>query len=103
MVNELWVSDILPWDATLAHSCRMGYDWTMPTLPYDAKWKAHRRIFSKFFSASNPSAYQPRVTEFVRLLLPELLENPNDFIAQIKQYVLPQFHSDILPFIEFVE
>ncbi|TEB33315.1 cytochrome P450 [Coprinellus micaceus] len=65
----------------------MGYDWTMPTLQYNSKWKAQRRIFSKFFSASNPSAYQPRITEFVGLLLPKLLDNPEDFIAHIKHMV----------------
>jgi hypothetical protein len=91
MVNELYETLISAAErpqTTDTFTNSMGYDWTMPTLQYNSKWKVQRRIFSKFFSASNPSAYQPRITEFVGLLLPKLLDNPEDFIAHIKQCVL---------------
>ncbi|KAF6761857.1 cytochrome P450 [Ephemerocybe angulata] len=65
----------------------MGYDWTMPTLPYNSKWKSQRRLFSKYFSASNTSAYHPRVREFTHLMLPKLLNTPEDFITHIKHMV----------------
>ncbi|KAJ3545626.1 hypothetical protein NMY22_g2356 [Coprinellus aureogranulatus] len=65
----------------------MGYDWTMATLPYNAKWKGQRRLFSKYFSPGNPSAYQPQIKENVHLLLLKLLNNPEDFIAHIQHMV----------------
>ncbi|KAJ3539759.1 hypothetical protein NMY22_g4589 [Coprinellus aureogranulatus] len=65
----------------------MGYDWTMPTLQYNAQWRSQRRLFTKYFSASNPSAFQPRITEFARRLLPRLLHSPDDFEAHIKHMV----------------
>ncbi|KAJ3545634.1 hypothetical protein NMY22_g2358 [Coprinellus aureogranulatus] len=65
----------------------LGCGWTMPLLPYNAHWRAQRRIFTQYSSPSNPFAYQPQITEHVRFLLPKLLDRPEDFIAHIKHMV----------------
>ncbi|KAJ3540244.1 hypothetical protein NMY22_g4378 [Coprinellus aureogranulatus] len=65
----------------------MGYDCTMATLPYNAKWKGQRRLFSKYFSSGSPSVYQPQIKENVHHLLLKLLNNPEDFIAHIQYMV----------------
>ncbi|KAJ3545421.1 hypothetical protein NMY22_g2456 [Coprinellus aureogranulatus] len=65
----------------------MGYDCTMATLPYNAKWKGQRRLFSKYFSSGSPSAYQPQIKENVHHLLLKLLNNPEDFVAHIQYMV----------------
>lgn len=62
----------------------MGYDWTMPTLPYNAKWKDQRKMFVRFFHRNNEKTFLPRVTQFVRRMLPRLLERPEDFMTHAK-------------------
>mgnify|MGYP001287875881 FL=1 len=65
----------------------MGFDWTMPTLPYNNKWKDQRRMLARYFGPNNTQNYQPRIVEFVRKALPSILDDPENFMAIIKQCV----------------
>lgn len=62
----------------------MGYDWTMPTLPYNNQWKDQRKMFVRFFHRNNEPTFLPRITQFVRRMLPRLLEKPEDFMNHAK-------------------
>ncbi|TFK27926.1 cytochrome P450 [Coprinopsis marcescibilis] len=65
----------------------MGYDWTMPTLPYGEKWKDQRKLFMRHLSANNRTLYEPRITDNVLRLLSRLLDGPENWMRSVRLMV----------------
>lgn len=63
----------------------MGWKWLTSSMPYGEPWKERRRLFQKHFHAAKVDAHRPREIEFVRQLLPQLLENPERFLDLSRQ------------------
>ncbi|KDR69223.1 hypothetical protein GALMADRAFT_925136 [Galerina marginata CBS 339.88] len=59
----------------------MGWTWAMSLMPYGEVWRESRRVFTQYFQGSNASLYQAPQMEFVRKMLPRLLDAPEDFLA----------------------
>ena len=57
-------------------------------LPYGNVWRESRRIFTKYFnSPQHTSVNQSRDILYVRRLLGQLLQKPNDFLQHARVYV----------------
>ncbi|KDR66580.1 hypothetical protein GALMADRAFT_1146457 [Galerina marginata CBS 339.88] len=65
----------------------MGYTWFMPGMPYGEPWRERRRAFAKYFQGGNPAVYQTQQLEFVRKMLPRLLDDPANFL-RITQHAI---------------
>ncbi|TFK27924.1 cytochrome P450 [Coprinopsis marcescibilis] len=65
----------------------MGWDWSMPTLPYNDQWRDQRKMFARYFSASNPNAYQPQILQVVRRFVHRVMETPDDFMKHSRNMV----------------
>ncbi|KAG2011938.1 cytochrome P450, variant 2 [Coprinopsis cinerea AmutBmut pab1-1] len=63
----------------------MGWDWPMPTLSCNQKWKNQRRMFAKHLGPA--SFHQPRILEFVRATLPRLVRDPDGLESHFKPMV----------------
>ncbi|KAF8799105.1 cytochrome P450 [Phlegmacium glaucopus] len=59
----------------------VGWTWTMTTMVYGDPWRERRRMFQKHFNASNTQFYQPIQREFIRKMLPRLLDAPAEFLS----------------------
>lgn len=66
----------------------MGWDYLFSSMPYGDAWRERRKLFQKHFHPAKPETHRPIETEYVRKLLPELLEHPQDFMALCRQCVL---------------
>ena len=52
---------------------------------YGGPWRERRRMFQKYFNASNAQIYRPSQIEFIRKMLGHLLEKPEDFLSISRQ------------------
>ncbi|KDR66539.1 hypothetical protein GALMADRAFT_161961 [Galerina marginata CBS 339.88] len=59
----------------------MGWKWLMSAMPYGEPWRERRRAFMKYFQPSNANLYQAPQMEFIRKMLPRLLNTPKDFLG----------------------
>ncbi|KAF8799116.1 cytochrome P450 [Phlegmacium glaucopus] len=59
----------------------LGWTWTMPNMVYGDHWRERRRMFQKHFHPSNTQFYQPIQREFIRKMLPRLLDAPAEFLG----------------------
>ena len=64
---------------------RMGWGWSFSGMVYGGPWRERRRMFQKYFHASNTQVYRPIQIEFIRKMLPRLLEEPEDFLNISRQ------------------
>ncbi|KDR66540.1 hypothetical protein GALMADRAFT_259045 [Galerina marginata CBS 339.88] len=90
----------------------MGYKWFMSGMPYGEPWRERRRAFTNYFQSSNSGQYQAPSVEFIRKMLPRLLDAPEDFLDTTRQaigglslamaYGLPVQNSDD-PFVNLVQ
>ncbi|KAF4612693.1 hypothetical protein D9613_011775 [Agrocybe pediades] len=65
----------------------MGYDWLLFFMPYGSPWRERRRQFVQHFRPANSSAYQDSQIQYIREILPRLLDDHEDFIAVSKHAV----------------
>ena len=63
----------------------MGWGWLLSGMVYGDPWRERRRIFQKYFHSSNTQFYQPIQMEFIRKMLPRLLEAPDEFMSISRQ------------------
>ncbi|KAF8799114.1 cytochrome P450 [Phlegmacium glaucopus] len=59
----------------------MGWRWAMSAMVYGEPWRERRRMFQKHFHPSNAQFYQPIQREFIRKMLPRLLDAPAEFLG----------------------
>ncbi|TFK21255.1 cytochrome P450 [Coprinopsis marcescibilis] len=57
----------------------MGWGYILPLAPYDADFRAKRKLFQKHFHPLDPSLYRMGITNNLPGLLNELLENPEGY------------------------
>ncbi|KAF5349225.1 hypothetical protein D9756_009488 [Leucocoprinus leucothites] len=65
----------------------MGWDYLFSSMPYGDAWRERRKLFQKHFHPTKPETHRPIETEYVRKLLPELLEHPQDFMALFRHLI----------------
>ncbi|KAJ3573817.1 hypothetical protein NP233_g2189 [Leucocoprinus birnbaumii] len=65
----------------------MGWDYLFSSMPYGEAWRERRKLFQKHFHPTKPETHRPIETEYVRKLLPELLEHPEDFMALFRHLI----------------
>ncbi|KAF8808763.1 cytochrome P450 [Phlegmacium glaucopus] len=65
----------------------MGWGWTISTMVYGEPWRERRRMFQKHFHPSNTQFYQPIQREFIRKMLPRLLDAPAEFLSLLRHTV----------------
>ncbi|KAF4610220.1 hypothetical protein D9613_010340 [Agrocybe pediades] len=58
----------------------MGWSWMFSVLPYGDMWRERRRAFTKYFHPGSTAVHQPYAIQFVRSMLPRLLDHPEDFL-----------------------
>ncbi|KAF9557515.1 cytochrome P450 [Agrocybe pediades] len=58
----------------------MGWSWMFSVLPYGDMWRERRRTFTKYFHPGSTAVHQPYAIQFVRSMLPRLLDHPEDFL-----------------------
>ena len=56
-------------------------------MSYGEPWKVRRSLFKKSFHASNAHIYQIPEVKYIHRLLVSLAQRPQDFVANIDQYV----------------
>ncbi|KAF8799104.1 cytochrome P450 [Phlegmacium glaucopus] len=54
---------------------------------YGDPWRERRRMFQKHFHSSNTQFYQPIQREFIRKMLPRLLDAPDEFLSISKHTI----------------
>ncbi|KAF9447572.1 cytochrome P450 [Macrolepiota fuliginosa MF-IS2] len=65
----------------------MGWDYLFSSMPYGDAWRERRKLFQKYFHPTKPETHRPIETEYVRKLLPELLEHPQDFMTLFRHLI----------------
>ena len=64
---------------------RMGWKWPIGFMPYGEAWKERRRMFTQYVHPGNTDPYEATQMEFVRKMLPQLLNDPNSFLSITRQ------------------
>ena len=64
---------------------RMGWGWSLVVMVYGGPWRERRRMFQKYFNASNTQLYRPSQVEFIRKMLGHLLEKPEEILSISRQ------------------
>ncbi|KAF8799127.1 cytochrome P450 [Phlegmacium glaucopus] len=62
----------------------MGWGWVMATMVYGEPWRERRRMFQKHFHPSNTQFYRPIQREFIRKMLPHLLDAPVELLSILR-------------------
>ncbi|KAF8997759.1 cytochrome P450 [Cyathus striatus] len=62
-----------------------GYDYTFGMFPYDTQWRAHRRLFTQYLHPIKTEINQPREIEYLRVLLKNFLEDPDNFLSHVRR------------------
>ena len=53
-------------------------------MPYTPKWRAHRRMFHQHFHQGAVEKYLPVQLQYVRGMLPRILESPKDIRKHLR-------------------
>jgi hypothetical protein len=65
----------------------MGWGWLIPSMVYGDPWRERRTMFQKHLHSSNTQLFQPIQIEFIRKMLPRLLDVPGEFLSISRQLV----------------
>ncbi|PPQ66787.1 hypothetical protein CVT24_008696 [Panaeolus cyanescens] len=65
----------------------MGWGWLISAMVYGDPWRERRRLFTKFFNQHNSDFYRPRQAEFVRKMLVNLLDRPDEFLDVVRETI----------------
>lgn len=64
--------------------CRAGWDYSFGVFHYDSKWRLHRRLFHQHFNDKVAPKYQPQQRKAAQEMLYNLVQNPEDYLDQIR-------------------
>ena len=64
---------------------RMGWEFSMPLVPYGTRWRKQRKSFQEHFHANEVHKYVPIQRREVHAFLRRLLVTPEDFLDHIHQ------------------
>ncbi len=67
-----------------------GWEWTFVLMPYGLPWRRRRKELHQFFHPNAVSQYQPLQRREAVKFLNKLIEKPDTFLHQVRQYV-PSF------------
>jgi cytochrome P450 len=65
----------------------MGWNSNIAIMPYNARFRMHRRVFLEYFSPSRTAEFRPLQREGACKLLLDLLDTPNAFFDHNRKYV----------------
>ncbi|KAH8093203.1 CyP450 monooxygenase [Cristinia sonorae] len=65
----------------------MGWDFNIATMPYNDRWRAHRRVFHQHFHRGTVDKYQSVQLQQVRALLSWILDDPTNTRKHVRQFV----------------
>ena len=63
----------------------MGFGWLFSGMVYGDLWRERRRMFRNYFHSKNTQFFHPIQVEFIRKMLPLLLETPGEFLSAVRQ------------------
>ena len=67
----------------------VGQSFNVAGMAYGGWWRRHRRAFWQYFRPQAIAEYQPVQRSMARRFLLKLLQNPTDFEAHMRLYVVP--------------
>ena len=70
----------------------MGWDSSLPQLPYGPRFRKHRRLILDHFSRDVDS-FQHTQRDEAYILLRDLLESPHAFLQHIRRWSDPHVHT----------
>ncbi|KJA26054.1 hypothetical protein HYPSUDRAFT_64266 [Hypholoma sublateritium FD-334 SS-4] len=65
----------------------LGWEWDFAHMPYNERWRKHRKMFFQYFQPKYISVFSPFQRKMAITLLDQFSASPADFIAHIRQYV----------------
>ncbi|KAH9887972.1 CyP450 monooxygenase [Cubamyces lactineus] len=65
-------------DSIVSISNMLGWEWVLPYMPYDHRWRRARRLFWQYFQPNVVEQWHPSQTLEARRLLRHLLEDPTN-------------------------
>lgn len=74
-----------------------GWEWTFVLMPYGLPWRRRRKELHQFFHPNAVAQYQPLQQREAVKFLKKLLEKPDTFLHQVRQYVPPCLLSNSIP------
>jgi hypothetical protein len=63
----------------------MGWNYLFSSMPYGSAWRERRKLFQKHVNPLQPENHRPIAKNYIRKLLPELLQNGGDFMSLSRQ------------------
>jgi len=79
-----------PYRQTSIYYFRMGGSWYFALLQSGNLWRAHRRLFNRFFNASAVNQFDDKVHKAVNGFLRRLSESPERFLSHVHLCVSPR-------------
>jgi len=67
----------------------MKMDWSLAMIPYGESWRKRRKVFTQYLSPNTVQTSDPVIVDFIRNMLPQLLESPDELFDIIHQYDHP--------------
>jgi len=66
--------------------------WNFGSMPYNARFKMHRRLFEQHFRASVIPKYHTQLTQATLRILQNMVDDPSDFYQILHMYVVRVLH-----------
>ncbi|KZT30484.1 cytochrome P450 [Neolentinus lepideus HHB14362 ss-1] len=63
----------------------MGWDWLFSSMPYGARWRSHRALFSQHYHPNRASAFQPLQLKETYAMLRNLAHDPERFVYHVRR------------------
>jgi len=60
-------------------------DWSLAVLPYGDSWRIRRKAFTQYLNPNTVQTSDPVIVDFIRNMLPQLRESPDNFLEIIHQ------------------
>lgn len=88
MIAELYVAPLLDLSQQSDNRDRsMGFDFTFAMIRYGEMWRQKRRVMHKYVNHKVSPSYQGMQLHESHAFVAKLLDDPQDFLAQVNQYV----------------
>ncbi|TFK57181.1 cytochrome P450 [Heliocybe sulcata] len=63
----------------------MGWDWLFSSMPYGARWRSHRALFTKHYHPNRAPDFQPLQLKEAYTMLHNLAHDPDRFVYYIRR------------------